>query len=791
MRYRMTAEDVRRYIAEVEELPATSDDPAVDTIEKRITAATAPNAGSVYRLNASVMGPDVLEDITKLAILIKVYNDKMGESASSALEDVEKSLERITSTGEMAGGKYQWTNGTVTASGSHSYRANGLISEFIPISAVTKLKYTGETESPDGYQYGCYVVQYNTADVAGFISRTVACYPGTETPEVEIDEDCKYIRLLIISASASIEESEGDGWSNTTTINSLVALQNATAADKTEIEELLADIYGAVSYGRYPVMTAGTAIQHATGNEYNNTYFSCSGFVCVSGHTSILYRNVITNSSSPAFGMAFYDANKGYIKGFAAASSTALGYRDDIVEIPENAAFVRFSYWTTWEARGYPPFRYKLIENYSNSIQKRLSDVEAKTEGARSSLGLHDTPYSPGVLNVVRRARQLTDVEWTPAVDLPRMNMTMNSNGYYLGVFKAGHKYKGIPYIKTRPNIGDGGVYVHADEYPAPTEYGKDHLYVGLKGLTNGGVDIGTFVTSAENADSRLCTEFVTDASVKKYHNALFLGTVCSALSSYAFDLPVVKITDNIDDAAYFDPIVDSGNTVSELYAAGKIDLLQIGHLVNAADVHSSLCTDVQRDSNGHIIYVEISEATPVGVGNANADGGDTGGVCRRKAYPVEEFVKRFGVYGIYARKNIDSVTYTPCPYVNVGDEFDWYSLRDLPIMPYEGNTFAYKVTTESGRQIAAPGNRIRLIFNNSKNSPWEGESAHTFNRIRVYKGASLYGEYSIGASDTHYDFVPNGSDADWTGDYTAEMVRVSGATVEEKTVQCSFSIIN
>lgn len=90
MEFRMTAKNISDYIDEVERLPATSDDPAVDTIEKRITAATAPNAGSVYRLNASVMGPDVLEDITKLAILIKTYLDKVNNTAGEwvALSDI-------------------------------------------------------------------------------------------------------------------------------------------------------------------------------------------------------------------------------------------------------------------------------------------------------------------------------------------------------------------------------------------------------------------------------------------------------------------------------------------------------------------------------------------------------------------------------------------------------------------------------------------------------------------------------------------------------------------------------
>lgn len=73
---RLRPSQITAYINEVMELDVSSDTPSDDTIIKRITAMTAPNAGSVYRLNESVTGPDVLEDITKLAILVAVANVK-------------------------------------------------------------------------------------------------------------------------------------------------------------------------------------------------------------------------------------------------------------------------------------------------------------------------------------------------------------------------------------------------------------------------------------------------------------------------------------------------------------------------------------------------------------------------------------------------------------------------------------------------------------------------------------------------------------------------------------------
>lgn len=85
---RMTEQQIQDYIGQVSGYDA-------DVIAGMIEKTTAPNAGSVYRLNASVMGQDVLEDITKLAILLKVYNDKIGGEAAEDAASVRQIYEDI------------------------------------------------------------------------------------------------------------------------------------------------------------------------------------------------------------------------------------------------------------------------------------------------------------------------------------------------------------------------------------------------------------------------------------------------------------------------------------------------------------------------------------------------------------------------------------------------------------------------------------------------------------------------------------------------------------------------
>ena len=71
----------------------------------------------------------------------------------------------------------------------------------------------------------------------------------------------------------------------------------------------------------------------------------------------------------------------------------------------------------------------------------------SEAEEAAKALGLHLMPKSIGEVNMVRRARQFTDIEWTPAVNIKRRNVVeydqpLTWSQGWQDTFLAGVKYK-------------------------------------------------------------------------------------------------------------------------------------------------------------------------------------------------------------------------------------------------------------------------------------------------------------------------------------------------------------
>ena len=148
-----------------------------------------------------------------------------------------------------------------------------------------------------------------------------------------------------------------------------------------------------------------------------------------------------------------------------------------------------------WEAEIPADAKYLYVNNKSNTGDVYLP--ESVTFGIKDvplPLGLHERPETQGHLNIVKRARQMTDIEWTPAVDLPRFcsvqrDYTFPDTAvmqYFNGCFKAGVKYKGLPYGRANA---------------IKTAYGIDNAFVGFS------IPFETFVTAAENPNSKLSLE--------------------------------------------------------------------------------------------------------------------------------------------------------------------------------------------------------------------------------------------------------------------------------------------
>ena len=163
---------------------------------------------------------------------------------------------------------------------------------------------------------------------------------------------------------------------------------------------------------------------------------------------------------------------------------------------------------------------------------------------------------SQGQQNIVKRARQILEIQWTPRQDVWQWG--------YGGVFEAGTTYTGIPY----------GQPVHTG-------------YVGFE------VTLSEFLEAVNDADS----EFYSDYS---YFNKIapYYSMDCSGFVSYAWGLSGRMTTSTAED-------------VAEVLEEQDIQCLEVGDCLNKAGVHMVLVTDVVRDDAGAVVSVQLMEETP------------------------------------------------------------------------------------------------------------------------------------------------------------------------------------
>ena len=367
----------------------------------------------------------------------------------------------------------------------------------------------------------------------------------------------------------------------------------------------------------------------------------------------------------------------------------------------------------------------KLIKSISISVENN------------NPLGLHTLPSNQGQLNVIKRCRQLTDIEWTPAVDLPKLgvNALAGIKEYFEDVFKAGITYKGIPY-------GRCTTY--------KPEYGYADTYVGLT------IDLSTFVTSVGNKDSMVCKETVFDIND---HRTLPYAVVCSALTCYALNVgyyPTSQIP-QIPGLDYVADVIQDGILMD-------LNLIELGDVLNKEADHCAVVTDIVKNGDS-VEYVEICEATSMGNGNRDIKGGQLGGVCRRIAFNVDNFFSYFNNYKLYRYSLIESVPYTKNPYVNVGNELDEKPYLHYSVMPYEGNNFKYKLDKNPS---------VKLLI-----------SCKGYDYLRVFKNGNEIDVSPIAISDDD-EFKTIITDL---GVYRAYLSKMSNDIDVARTDECQFFV--
>lgn len=400
------------------------------------------------------------------------------------------------------------------------------------------------------------------------------------------------------------------------------------------------------------------------------------------------------------------------------------------------------------------------------------------------SLGLHTVPESEKELNIIKRARQMTDVKWTPAVDLPRYNKvskndTNGNSDDYRGVFRAGVEYTGLPYGKCQDTDADPNT-----NYPCAA-YGCSDFYVGFR------IPFETFITSVVNENSYLCTRAGNASSDFSLHISTVYAIVCSALASYSLGLDApytcVQLGGETGKALGLNTADPTDQTVAQLSASGKLNGIHLGDVLNRVDTHRGSHTVVVTDlvkNNGEIEIVEIAEATTTGEADETYAGGEEGGVCRRKGFFRDDFVKLYGAYTVL--RYAGEVSYSPSKWVNVGNEIDMFRLARLPVIPFEGNRFVYDERYLPRYEIGGGITQaVKLIVNNPVVDPGTGRYRYT--HVRITKdGTDATTDIAIG-SEVYF----SGDDrlALSPGVYHACLVRLSEGRELARTAACEWTV--
>ena len=214
-----------------------------------------------------------------------------------------------------------------------------------------------------------------------------------------------------------------------------------------------------------------------------------------------------------------------------------------------------------------------------------------------------DVQLSEGVRNIVKRAYQMTDIQWTPQADVLGWNGDLT--------YRAGVTYTGLPY----------GQPVNAAYVPWVT-------------------DLDGFAAAVNDPNSRMYTSYSTYNCRAPYYSC-----DCSAFVSWAWGLGGRQTTRTI------------ANYATEI-STTSYENAQVGDCLCLAGTHVVLITALTYDSNHKINGMEISEST------VNAA---TNYCCQKTwygdghAYPLSKVQSKYldNGYILYRSNTRDSVTYT------------------------------------------------------------------------------------------------------------------------------------
>ena len=254
----------------------------------------------------------------------------------------------------------------------------------------------------------------------------------------------------------------------------------------------------------------------------------------------------------------------------------------------------------------------------------------------------HDVPRSKGVENAIKRAKQMVELEWMPVRPYP--------DGASIHT-PEGHKYLDIFTQPWQPQKGVGYSSVRLTE-----------KYVGFN------LSHETYLSAIANPRSRIYTTPQHGLGLRMF---AYCGLVCSAFVSYVCDLPLRL------PCSYWphDPRVSLVNS-------DDLRNLMLCDIVLNPVMHIAIITDIERDVEGNVQYITVSESKLPRV------------ISTR--FTAEAFRGYWlgNGYQIYRYSGIDSAAYTPSPFVHLeGDPNLPVPAINKVIQPDLGNRANYMLS--------------------------------------------------------------------------------------------------
>lgn len=309
---------------------------------------------------------------------------------------------------------------------------------------------------------------------------------------------------------------------------------------------------------------------------------------------------------------------------------------------------------------------------------------------------MHDIPENIGVYNVIRRAYQMTTIQFTPLATLPNQSEDM----------EAGTQYTGIPYSSTR----------------------VEQLYVP------NAVSIETFMTAMQNPNSYLYTRVSTAPNSKTYY-----GSVCSTMVAYCYGIDnVIPTTLSFNSYPGFDVLPDNAQNPQGL---------KLGDMLNDPGNHIVIVTDIIRDKRGTVKEFQVAEAwiplcrtrryTPAQMQSKYFD---TGYVAHRYAY-------------------VDTIPFTPSQWVNVLSSDPVNPQWNHTIMPRRGDYANWRYGEDVEFDISNDGNYTDYVVINltTEQQAYTGAVASLISLSSVPAGKyEIYLTDGVNNSDPAYFTVQN-----------------------------------